>query len=114
MKNLFQPVSGDLPEEVVESLLSGQEFRVERIVSQGHRSPPDFWYDQAEHEWVVLLTGAGVIEFEDQSSVVEMKPGDALLIPAHRRHRVLETSVTEQSIWLAIFFRDDKMTDSDD
>ncbi|MEW4490056.1 cupin domain-containing protein [Thalassoglobus sp. JC818] len=114
MKNLFAPIAESLPEEVVECLLAGQEFRVERIVSHGHHSPPGFWYDQEEHEWVVVLTGMGIIEFEDDSSAVTMNPGDALLIPAHRRHRVLETSDSEQTIWLAIFFRDDKIVDADD
>jgi hypothetical protein len=31
---------------------------VERIVSLGQVSPPGFWYDQAEGEWVLVLASA--------------------------------------------------------
>ena len=29
--------------------------RVERIVSRGTATPPDYWYDQTEDEWVMQL-----------------------------------------------------------
>ncbi|WP_231740040.1 cupin domain-containing protein [Thalassoglobus polymorphus] len=50
MKNLFQNVSEALPDEVIETLLETETVRIERIVSDGHASPPGFWYDQPEHE----------------------------------------------------------------
>ena len=33
-------------------------IRIERIVSRGHTSPPDFWYDQPQAEWVIVLAGS--------------------------------------------------------
>jgi cupin 2 domain-containing protein len=74
---------------------------MERIVSQGHTSPPGFWYDQASTEWVILLQGAARLKFED-SSELELRPGDFIEIPKHRRHRVEWTDVQQQTIWLAI------------
>jgi cupin 2 domain-containing protein len=35
---------------------------------------------------------------------VEMKPGDFLNIPAHRRHRVEWTTPGEPTIWLAVHY----------
>ena len=41
-------------------------LRIERIVSLGQASPPGFWYDQAEGEWVLVLAGAARLRFADE------------------------------------------------
>jgi cupin 2 domain-containing protein len=99
--NLFADVPAHLPDEIFTTLLEAANVRIERIVSQGHASPPGFWYDQDQHEWVVLLKGAARLKFENET--VEMKPGDFMNIPAHRKHRVEWTTPDEPTIWLAIF-----------
>ena len=52
----------DLPEKAEQEqflpLLAAPGVRVERIVSFGQASPPGFWYDQDESEWVILLAGS--------------------------------------------------------
>ncbi|MBC8288870.1 MAG: cupin domain-containing protein [Planctomycetes bacterium] len=106
MQNLLHPLPDDLSEEVVETLLQARSVRVERIVSHGQASPSDFWYDQSEDEWVVVLTGAARLQFEGEEPM-PMKSGDALLIPAYRRHRVEWTAPDEPTIWLAIHFQAD-------
>ena len=62
--------------------------RGERIVSTGQASPPGFWYDQADGEFVVLVAGAARLRFEDGDAAFDLKPGDWVEIPAHARHRV--------------------------
>ena len=88
--------------ELIEALWTGTNARVERIVSNGQSSPPGFWYDQEEDEWVVLLQGRAVLEYEGEGSV-ELRPGDWLLIPARCRHRVAFTSSDPCCVWLAVF-----------
>lgn len=102
MSNLFHDIPRALSEELVTLLAHGTGVRIERIVSTGHTSPPGFWYDQPEHEWIVVLRGAAKVEFADRT--VELRAGDYLLIPAHQRHRVAWTSPDEATIWLAVFF----------
>ena len=58
--------------------------------------------DQDRHEWVVVLKGAARLRFED--GTVEMKPGDFVNIPAHRKHRVEWTTPGEPTIWLAVHY----------
>lgn len=103
MTNLLADLPAQLPEELIQTLLSTPQVRIERIISQGHVSPPSFWYDQAEHEWVLLIQGAARLRLDDE--LVEMTPGDFLNIPAHRKHRVEWTSPGQQTIWLAIHYR---------
>jgi cupin 2 domain-containing protein len=91
--------------EHFEELLSRPGFRVERIVSTGQASPPGFWYDQDVAEWVVLLSGAAELQFEDEASPRKLAPGDWIDIAAHRRHRVNWTDLSQPSIWLAIHYR---------
>lgn len=104
--NLFAPPAGAVQSrEHVEELLCRAGFAVERIVSTGQASPPGFWYDQETAEWVVLLSGAAELQFEDESTARKMVPGDWLNIAAHRRHRVNWTDPAQPSIWLAIHYR---------
>ena len=105
MSNLFDDLPATLPNELVTILAQNQHIRIERIVSIGHTSPEGFWYDQVEHEWVVVLKGEARLAFED-GETVQMKPGDYVLIPAHRRHRIEWTIQNEPTVWLAMFYRD--------
>ena len=100
--NLFADLPGSLTEELFEKLVVSPDVRIERIVSTGHASPPGFWYDQAESEWIVVLQGEAVLAFEDEIRI--LKPGDYVLIPSHRKHRVNSTSIQEPTVWLAVFF----------
>src|SRR5581483_5622820 len=101
--NIFSFLPGVSAEEIADTILCAADVRIERILSRGHASPEGFWYDQDEHEFVVLLTGAARLRFEDR--VLEMTPGSCVEIPAHRRHRVEWTAAQEPTIWLAIHYR---------
>jgi cupin 2 domain-containing protein len=100
--NLFHVLPKRLSEEVMQTVLAAAQVRIERIISQGHSSPEGFWHDQEQHEWVVVLKGAARLRFAD--GVVEMKPGDFINIPAHKRHRVEWTTPDEPTIWLAVHY----------
>ncbi len=93
--------SGTLTDEFFGELLKGRAFRLEKIVSAGHITPKDSWYDQEADEWVLLVRGEAAIEFED-CTVVELKAGDFLQIDAHERHRVIYTSAEPSCCWLAL------------
>jgi hypothetical protein len=46
--NLFADVSAaSAGEEAVSEIFARPGLKIERIISQGHASPPEFWYDQA-------------------------------------------------------------------
>lgn len=103
--NLFaRPGIADTGAELYEELLSRSGFRVERIVSTGQASPPGFWYDQEVGEWVVLMSGAAEIQFEDEAESHRMVPGDWVDIAPHRRHRVNWTDTSQPTVWLAIHY----------
>lgn len=99
--SLFANIPNDIPNEIVETLLSADNLRIERIISHGHASPEDFWYDQEQNEWVVVLQGAAALRFEE--ATVEMNSGDFVNIPAHKRHRVEWTTPDEPTVWLAVY-----------
>ncbi len=102
--NLLVDLPVALSTEETTLLLQGEQVRIERIVSCGQSSPPGFWYDQDEDEWLLLLTGCGAIEFAD-GRIVILTAGDTLLIPAGERHRVASTATDEPTVWLAVFHR---------
>jgi cupin 2 domain-containing protein len=104
-ENLFARLPRSGADEEITALLATPNVRIERIVSTGQASPPGFWYDQDESEWVVLLTGGAGLRFDSETEVRELKPGDYLHIPAHSRHRVEWTHPSEPTVWLAVHIR---------
>lgn len=102
--HLLQQIPDVLPAEIAECLLQSGGVRIERIVSKGQHSEPGFWYDQTEHEWVLLVKGAAVLRFEQGDQTVRLTPGMYVNIAAHERHRVESTAADQETVWLAVFY----------
>ena len=102
--NLLSPLPDAGAAERVDALLTTPGLRIERIVSQGQASPPGFWYDQAEAEWVLVLAGSARLRFDDETEVRVLGPGDWLDIAPHRRHRVDWTDPMVPTVWLAVLY----------
>ena len=100
--NIFDKVIIDKNEENFFQIFKNESIRVERIVSNGQKSPENFWYEQEENEYILLLSGNAILEFEDFE--VELKKGDCLNIEAMQKHRVKFTSLDEPTIWFAVFY----------
>ncbi len=106
LKNIFTNTPETLSKESFETILEGRgSFSIERIVSQGHVTPPEQWYDQDWDEWVLVVAGRAKLLFEDNDEVITMSKGDYMNIRAHRRHRVIWTDPSEKTTWLAVHHR---------
>ena len=105
--NLFANVAAAGADEDVAVLLAAGGVQIKRIVSHGQASPADFWYDQNEAEWVLVLSGAAGLLIDGEAAVRRLGPGDYLLIPAHVRHRVAWTATDSPTVWLAIHVSED-------
>jgi cupin 2 domain-containing protein len=102
--NLFRDLPPRAAEEVFTELLAREGVRIERIVSTGQSTPADKPYDQDHDEWVLLLAGSAGLWIEGEGER-DLRPGDHVLIAAHRRHHVTRTAKGEPTIWLAVHFR---------
>lgn len=109
--NLFRGVPPRTPEEIVETLVEAGGARFERITSHGQASPPDFWYDQDEDEWVAVVSGSARLRIEGEIEPRDLAPGDWIFLPARLRHRVESTHPHLPTVWLAIFLKDEKAND---
>ncbi|HEY7298224.1 MAG TPA: cupin domain-containing protein [Xanthobacteraceae bacterium] len=103
--NLFANIASQLVDEQVVELLSAPNLRIERIVSTGHATSPDTWYDQDQAEWVLLLAGSAELIFAEGAAPILLEPGSYIQIPAHTRHRVAWTDRSKPTVWLAIHYR---------
>jgi cupin 2 domain-containing protein len=101
-KNLFQIEKLPTAEELEESLCESGKVKIQRIISAGQASPPEFFYDQNGHEWVSLLQGEAQLRIEGER--VDLRAGDSLTIFAHQKHRIEYTSTNPPCIWLCVFF----------
>ena len=104
-ENLLSSPCPPAGEESTVVLQRGETWRLELIHSCEASSPPGFWYDQNDHEWVVLLQGNARLQFADDTRLRELCRGDSVMIPAHCRHRVVATDQAPGSVWLALFWQ---------
>lgn len=100
--NIFDEIPIDKSEEKFFEIFKNEKIKIEKIVSNGQKSPENFWYEQEESEYILLLEGFAILEFDDYE--VELKKGDCLNIKASEKHRVKFTSQTEPTIWFAVFY----------
>ncbi len=104
VKNIYEIENIDLNNEYFEDLLKQKGFRLERIISSGHVTKSDFWYDQDEDEFVLLLKGFAKILFEN-NDIVELNEGDYIIIPQHVKHKVIYTDIENKTFWLTCYFK---------
>lgn len=103
MYNIFDCIPENLDEEIFQQLVDGDGVRIERIISRGHSSAESGWYDQDRNEWVLVLKGEAILLLEDEPPV-NLRAGDFLNIPAHKKHRVEWTDPDTETIWLAVHY----------
>ncbi len=104
INNILSTRSKTEAAEVFVSLLETNVFKLEKIVSTGQATPTGQWYDQDRDEWVLLLSGKAALMIEGEKNALILGPGDFLLIPAHKRHRVDWTAAGTETVWLALHF----------
>lgn len=104
ISNIFSDMPQGAPEEQVVALLTRAGVRIERIVSNGQASPPGFWYEQPQAEWVLLLQGEARLRFEDEAAPRVLHAGDFVEIAPRRRHRVESTHPHQPTVWLAVHY----------
>ena len=103
--NLFADVSAaNAGEEAFSEIFAQPGLKIERIISLGQTSPPEFWCDQAWNEWVIVLKGSATLQFADEPATLALGEGDYVFIPARKRHRVEWTDPQQPTIWLAVHF----------
>ena len=104
VRTLLEREGSDASGEIFESIVASEGVRIERSVSTGQCSAEGTWYEQDEHEWVLLLQGAAQLAYAD-GQIVTLGPGDSFLLPAGCKHRVQWTEAGTPTVWLAVFFR---------
>jgi cupin 2 domain-containing protein len=104
LENIFSNLPQKISDEIFNAIIQTKNITIERIISKGHASPKDFWYDQEMNEWVMVLKGHARLRFAEKDEVLEMKPGDYINIPAHCKHQVEWTDPKKETIWLAVYY----------
>ena len=100
--NFLDNISKDSNDEIFETVISNDKVKIERIISYGQTTPKDYWYDQDEDEFVLILKGSAKIQYDD-GTIYTLNINDSLYIPVHQKHQVIYTS--NPTIWIAHFIK---------
>ena len=100
--NIYSKIPNVKDKEIFQTLFANKLLKIERIVSRGQVTPKGKWLKEAHDEWVIVLKGESKLRFSKNSSLIKLKAGDYVLIPANTSHRVEWTSLREKTIWLAV------------
>jgi cupin 2 domain-containing protein len=104
-QNIFADLPNASSQEHFLTLLESSAVKIQRIVSDIGRGSSELWYDQDHEEWVIVLRGNAILEFEG-GELTELKTGDYLMIPSRIKHRVEYTD--PQTVWLVVHVKDAK------
>ncbi len=86
----------------------GYGWRLELITSCGVCNNENFWYDQSEHKWILVLRGSASLALKNPYSQVNLNVGDHIFLAAHRLHRVERTDPKPGTICLALSWKETK------
>ncbi|MDD2412572.1 MAG: phosphoribosylaminoimidazole carboxylase [Bacteroidales bacterium] len=101
-KSIFSNPNHDFSKgEFFETLFESSKVKIERIISKGNSDDENIWYNQDKDEWVILIQGSASIAFENDE-IVDLKAGEHLFIPHHKKHRVAKTSAQPECIWIGV------------
>lgn len=103
---LFDPSAAPATGERIEDVVGFRNVMVEQILSGEVEGPLD--YLQEQDEWVIVLSGAAVLEVGGQP--VELGTGDWVLLPANVPHRLV--SVERGTNWLGVHAHPEPRTES--
>lgn len=103
ISNIFESIPDNIEDEVFDLIAQNKNTKIERIISRGHASPANGWYNQEKDEWVMILKGEAIISFEN-SEEINLKAGDYLTISAHTKHKVKWTDPNTETVWLAVHY----------
>lgn len=103
-RKIYNTDGVDLTDEYFQKIGGDEDITIERIISKGHVTPSDKWYDQELNEFVLLLRGSARILFEGEEEI-KLNVGDYLTIPSNKRHRVTWTDPAIETFWLAVHYK---------
>ena len=101
--NIYSKITARKDKETFQALVANEKLKIERIISHGQVTEKGTWLKEARDEWVIVLKGAGKLRFRKDNSLIKLKAGDYVLIPANTSHRVEWTSLRQKTIWLAVY-----------
>lgn len=99
--NLFNDATVPQTGERFDTILAHKNLVVERIISSAVITPQE--YIQSQDEWVLLVQGEA--ELRVAGTLVLLRPGDHIFLPAGTPHIIERTA--NNTLWLAIHLHSD-------
>jgi cupin 2 domain-containing protein len=90
---------------VIETLAETRSIKIDRITARGQVSPPGDFAPEPSNEFILLLKGQLILEYEGDDHKVTLEPGDFAHKGTDQRTRADYTSEEEETVWVKISYR---------
>ncbi len=87
---------------VLETLFESSDVKIEKVTANGQITPAGDFPDEPSAEFIVLLKGELVLEYQDETETVHLKPGDHAIAGPDQRTRAEFTSEEEETVWIKV------------
>ena len=90
---------------VIETLFENRSIKIDRVTARGQITPPGEFPPEPSYEFIHLLKGQLVLEYNGEAEKVSLKPGDYAIKAPDQRTRADFTAEDGETVYLKVSFR---------
>ncbi|HLG54337.1 MAG TPA: hypothetical protein VI485_03335 [Vicinamibacterales bacterium] len=93
---------------VIETLFENTHVKIDRITARGQITPPGEFPAEPSNEFVQVLKGNLVLQYQGEKERVSLKAGDHAVKGPAQRTRADFTALKEDTVWLKISYKGER------
>jgi quercetin dioxygenase-like cupin family protein len=93
---------------VIETLFENTTIKIDRVTVRGHITPKGEFPKEPSFEFIHLLKGQLVLEYEGEREKVRLKPGEHAIKGPDQRTRADFTPVDEETVYLKVSYKGER------
>ena len=93
---------------VIETLFENKTVKIDRITAFGQITPPGEFPPEPSYEFIHLLKGQLILEYEGEAEKVNLKPGSYAIKTPEQKTRADFTAKDEETVWLKVSYRGER------
>jgi quercetin dioxygenase-like cupin family protein len=90
---------------VIETLFENKNVKIDRVRARGQITPPGEFAPEPSYEFILLLEGQLVLEYDGEPEKRDLRPGDYAIKSPNQKTRADYTAEDEETVYLKVSYR---------